>query len=118
MFKNHFWYFVAQLSAIIIAIIAFFFLNEIQRGAYMLNFIVLGYIVKRLIEIRQSKHYHLRKTIPSRRVLVFLLLCLAIFGFIVFGLNHSFHNFAVSLICGTLGLLILIYISIYVKEIQ
>ena len=118
MFKKLFWHFVAQSSSIFLAIIAFLFSNEIQRGAYMLNFIVLGYIVKKLIDIKQSNHYLIKKTIPNRRVLIFLLLSIAIFGFIVFGTNHSLDIFTISLMCGTLGLFILIYISKYVQEVQ
>lgn len=118
MLKNLFWYFLAQSLSMLIALLAFLFSNEIQRGAYMLNFIVLGYIVKKVIDIKQSNQYLIKKTIPNRRVLIFLLLSIAIVGFTVFGINHSLDVFTISLICGALGLSILIYITRYVQKIQ
>ena len=113
--KSNIWYFVALVIAIVTSIMAFVFLKEFQRGAYMLNFIVLGYIVKRLIEIKTSINHPSRKKILNRRILFFSLFCFAAIGFLSFGFNFSSYLFSISLTCGLLGLIILIYIRVSMK---
>ena len=82
----------------------------------MLNFIVLGFIFKRLLEIKKSKQF-ISKNVPNKGLWIFLLFGLVIIGLYMHGYDHKSIVFTVSLIGGLLGLLILTYISKYVHEI-
>lgn len=81
----------------------------------MLNFIMLGFIVKRLIEIKESNKYIKRK-IPQKNILIAFLFVISLLAFILFGYSINSYIFSVSIICGLSGLFILVYISRNVQD--
>lgn len=114
-FKNFILIFI-QIVVIILSIVSFLFFYEIQKGVYMLNFIMLGFIIKLLLEIRKSKNDALDKKLPQNKSLVILLFIIALIAFIIFGINVNSYVFVISLICGLVGLFILIYITKYIHD--
>lgn len=115
-FKNNIWYFTAQIIAIVCSIMAFLFFDKIQRGVYMFNFIMLGFIVKRLIEIKESNNYIIKRKIPQKNILIVFLFIITLLAFILFGYSINSYIFSVSIICGLFGLFILVYISRNVQD--
>ena len=114
--KNNLWYFIAQMILILCSIIAFVFYYEIQKGIYMLNFIMLGFIVKRLIDIKKSNKYIIKKP-PFLNALIVIVLVIAFFIFLLSGISINSYIFTISIISGLVGLFILVYISRYVQNL-